>query len=331
MKRILEANAMQAVRESSYSSLQPAARDRSNVVVGLDEGHEDKIIRQAGRRLMPFLIALYFCAIVDRGNISFAAVSMNRDIGLSSQMFGFGVGIMFATYALFEVPSNLLLARLGARATLSRIAILWGLTTMLTACATGPTSFYILRAMLGMAEAGLLLGVMLYISQWFPQRYRARYNSIFNLAIPVSYVIAAWISGAVLSMDGVAGIKGWKWLFLLEGLPAVILGIAGLFYLSNRPAEAHWLNVDERRLLERALERDAKVAVAVQSGSLWRALANPTVLILGACNAALYCGLTTPPYWLPQIVHGFKLSPIQTGLVTSIPPLIGLIGMVALG
>jgi len=280
---------------------------------------------------MPFLVALYFCAIMDRGNISFAAMSMNRDIGLSPQMFGFGIGIMFATYALFEVPSNLLLARIGARATLSRIAILWGLTTMLMACAAGPRSFYVLRAMLGMAEAGLLPGVMMYVSHWFPQRYRARYNAMFNLAIPVSYVVAAWISGAILSLDGVAKIKGWQWLFLLEGLPAVVLGIFGLFYLSNRPAEARWLGADERQLLERALERDAKATVTVRPGSLLRTLTNPTVLILGVCNAALYCGLTTPAYWLPQIVHGFKLGPIQTGVVTSIPPLIGLIGMIALG
>ncbi|MGF6408441.1 MFS transporter [Paraburkholderia sp. MM5482-R1] len=303
-------------------SYEPGSLSTSNCLLA-----EEQVTRKVGRRLMWYLMALYFCSIMDRGNISFAALSMNKAIGLSAETFGIGVGVMFVTYSLFEVPSNLLLARIGARATLTRIAILWGAATMLMACAQGPFSFYALRALLGMAEAGLFPGVMLYLSFWFPERYRARYNAMFNLAIPTSYVISALISGAILSLDGVAGISGWRWLFLLEGLPSILLGFVGAFYLTNRPSDASWLSAGEREVLQNALSRDEKATTTVFKTGIRRAVTDPVVLLLGLCNFAIFCGLTSLAYWLPQIIHGFGFRSMSIGMLTSIPPVIGLVGM----
>ena len=198
------------------------------------------IIRKVGWRLMPFVALLYFMAILDRGNVSFAAISMNRDLGLNAEMFGISIGVMYFTYSFFEVPSNLILGRFGARVTLTRIAILWGIATMLMAYTQGPLTLYTFRGLLGLAESGLFPGVMLYLSLWFPFRHRARYNAIFNYAVPVSYLFAAIISGFILELDGTLGLAGWKWLFILEGAPSVLLGIVGIFYLTDRPSQAKW-------------------------------------------------------------------------------------------
>jgi ACS family tartrate transporter-like MFS transporter len=293
-------------------------------------GDNPAVIRKVAWRLMWFLMALYFIAIMDRGNISFAALTMNRDIGLSAEAFGNGVGIMFFTYALFEIPSNLFLAKFGARVTLTRIAILWGLATMLMALSQGPMSFYGLRALLGAAESGLFPGVMLYLSLWFPFAYRARYNAMFNYAVPLSYVFASIISGAILELDGVWGLAGWKWLFLLEGLPAILLGIIGIFYMTNVPREAGWLSPQERDWLQGAIDRDGRAFAAVHEKNILKSLVNPTVLMLGLCNFGLFCGLASLPYWLPQIVRTFGLSYEKIGLVTAVPPLAGLVGMILL-
>ncbi|MGU7783299.1 MFS transporter [Burkholderia sp. PU8-34] len=287
----------------------------------------DKVVRKIGRRFMWFLVALYFFAIVDRGNVSFAALTMNKTIGLSAQAFGIGVGLMFVTYAAFEVPSNLTLAKIGARATLSRIAILWGGVTMLMACVVGPISFWLLRAALGAAESGLFPGVMLYLSLWFPSAYRGRYNAMFNLAPALGYVASALISGRVLALDGSWGIAGWQWLFLLEGAPAVALGIVGLKFLTNQPQDAHWLSIGERKVLLATLASDRTTHNSVQSHGILRALTNPIVLMMGLCNLLLFCGLTSLQYWLPQIIREFHVPLEKVGLLSAIPPTVGLIGM----
>jgi MFS transporter, ACS family, tartrate transporter len=279
---------------------------------------------------MWFVMALYFLAILDRGNISFAAISMNRDLGLNAQMFGIAVGVMYFTYSMFEIPSNLILGRFGARVTLTRIAILWGIATVLMAFTQGPWSLYASRAFLGFAESGLFPGVMLFLSLWFPFAYRARYNAMFNYAVPISYIFGSLISGAILDLDGVLGIAGWKWLFILEGAPTILLGVIGIFYLTDRPREANWLTPQEKAWLAAEIERDARDRGVIHDRSLLKTLMKPIVLLFALCNFGLFCGLASLFSWLPQIIKTFGLPNSQVGMVTAIPPLAGLVGMILL-
>jgi ACS family tartrate transporter-like MFS transporter len=295
-----------------------------------DREIESSTIRAVAGRLMWFVMALYFVAILDRGNISFAALQMNKELGLNSEMFGISVGIMYFTYSIFEIPSNVLLARLGARITLTRIAILWGFATVLMAFTQGPWTLYLFRGLLGFAESGLFPGVMLLLSMWFPFKYRARYNAMFNYAVPLSYIFASLISGAILELDGTFGLQGWKWLFVLEGLPPVLLGIIGIFYLTDRPQQASWLRPEQKAWLMRAIERDAETTGVVHGDGVFQTITKPIVLLFGFCNFGLFCGLASLFPWLPQIIKTFGLPPSQVGLVTAIPPIAGLIGMIAL-
>ena len=288
------------------------------------------VVRKVALRLMWFVMALYFLAILDRGNISFAAISMNRDLGLNAQMFGIAVGVMYFTYSMFEIPSNLILGRFGARVTLTRIAILWGIATVLMAFTKGPWSLYAFRAFLGFAESGLFPGVMLLLSLWFPFGYRARYNAMFNYAVPVSYIFGSLISGAILDLDGLLGIAGWKWLFILEGAPPILLGIVGIFYLTDRPRDTKWLAPHEKTWLAAEIERDARNLGVIHDRSLFRTLMKPMVLLFALCNFGLFCGLASLFSWLPQIIKTFGLPNSQVGMVTAIPPLAGLIGMILL-
>jgi ACS family tartrate transporter-like MFS transporter len=289
------------------------------------------VVRKVAWRLMWFVMALYFLAILDRGNISFAAISMTKDLGLSAQMFGIAVGVMYFTYSMFEIPSNLILGRFGARVTLTRIAILWGIATVLMAFAQGPWSLYASRAFLGFAESGLFPGVMLFLSLWFPFAYRARYNAMFNYAVPISYIFGSLISGAILNLDGTLGIAGWKWLFILEGAPPIVLGIIGIFYLTDRPLESTWLAPQEKLWLAAEIERDARGDLGViHDRSQLRTLIKPMVLLFALCNFGLFCGLASLFAWLPQIIKTFGLPNFQIGMVTAIPPLAGFIGMILL-
>ena len=309
------------------SELAVAAQDSSDPksdVVG------PVVVRKVAWHLMWFVMALYFLAILDRGNISFAAISMNKDLGLNAQMFGIAVGVMYFTYSMFEIPSNLILGRFGARVTLTRIAILWGIATVLMAFTRGPWSLYAFRAFLGFAESGLFPGVMLFLSLWFPFAYRARYNAMFSYAVPISYIFGSLISGAILELDGVLNIAGWKWLFIIEGAPTILLGAIGIFYLTDRPREANWLTPQEKTWLAAEIERDARKMGVVHDRSLLRTLTNPTVLLFALSNFGLFCGLASLFSWLPQIVKTFGLANSQVGMVTAIPALSGLIGMILL-
>jgi ACS family tartrate transporter-like MFS transporter len=298
---------------------------------------EIRTIAKVSGRLVPFLIICYFVAYLDRVNVGFAALTMNQDLGLSQTAFGFGAGIFFIAYFIFEVPSNLLLERFGARKWIARIMLSWGILSGAMAFipaiarATGlgnEYSFYLLRVLLGVAEAGFFPGIIFYLTLWFPAEYRARIVGYFMAAIPLSTVIGAPISGALLYLHGGLGLAGWQWLFIIESVPAIILSGVVFFYLTDRPADASWLAPDERTWLAERLALEQRQRQAVRDYSVMQALVNPRVLGL----SLVYFGAVATNYglsfFLPQIVKAFGLNTFLTTLVSAAPYAVGLIGMV---
>ena len=290
-----------------------------------------QVVRQVGWRLVPFLTLLYFVNFIDRVNVGFAALTMNEAIGLSPVVFGWGAGIFFLGYFLFEVPSNMALHRFGARRWIARIMVSWGIVSAAMALAAGPTSFVILRFLLGVAEAGFFPGIILYLTYWFPEASRARIVGAFMTAVPLSSVIGNPLSAFLLGFDGIGGIAGWRWLFILEGVPAILLGIAVWFYLPDRPAEVRFLGAEARAWLVATLAAEQKALQARHHNDLRQALTNPAVLLL----ASIYFGLVMSLYgvvvWLPQLASGFGLSMQQIGFVTAIPYLVAASGMYLYG
>jgi MFS transporter, ACS family, tartrate transporter len=295
--------------------------------------------RKVMRRLVPFLCLCYFIAYLDRVNVGFAALQMNAALGLDAGMFGFGAGLFFIAYFLLEVPSNMALNRFGARKWIARIMVTWGVISAAFAFipqishATGLSTeytFYVLRFLLGMAEAGFFPGVIFYITLWFPSVYRARIVSLFMLAIPFSSIVGAPLSGALLSVSGF-GLDGWQWLFLFEGVPACIIAIFVLFYLPDRPQDATWLRPEEHAWLESRLagERQLKEATAGHFSFL-RSIADPRILTLALVYFCLNGGSYGVSYFLPTIVKGFGLSNFMTGVVSALPFVFGAVGMVVL-
>jgi MFS transporter, ACS family, tartrate transporter len=299
---------------------------------------EQRTIAKVSRRLVPFLIVCYFVAYLDRVNVGFAALDMNKELALSATAYGFGAGIFFFSYFIFEVPSNLALERFGARKWIARIMFSWGLLSGLMAAIpylsrvtgwSGESWFYIVRTLLGAAEAGFFPGIIFYLTLWFPSVYRARITSYFMAAIPLSTVIGAPLSGLLLYLHGGLGLSGWQWMFIIEAVPAVLLSVVVLTYLTDRPADATWLESDERAWLAARLTSEEKQRQAVHHDlNPLKALVNPKVLAL----AVVYFGAVATNYgtgfWLPQIVKAFGLTNWETGLVSAIPYVIGTIGMV---
>jgi ACS family tartrate transporter-like MFS transporter len=286
------------------------------------------VLQKVRRRLIPFLFLLYIVSYLDRINVGFAALQMNAALGLSATAFGFGAGIFFLSYTVFEVPSNVILARVGARLWIARIMITWGIVSSATMLARDSTGFYVLRFLLGAAEAGFFPGIIFYLTRWFPARERARTIAAFMTATLVAGIVGGPISGALLSMNGAAGLAGWQWLFLLEGLPAVVLGVVVLFYLTDRPEDATWLSSEERHVLVAALEADRlersaatnSVADAFRSGHVW---------LLAAVYVTIPVALYAMGFWLPQILKGASHgSDLEVGFLTTIPYLVGAVGMV---
>lgn len=288
---------------------------------------EQATIARITWRLVPLLIAAYLIAYLDRVNVSFAAIRMNADLGLSSAAYGFGAGIFFITYTLFEVPSNIILEKVGARRWIARIMLTWGLVSGAMAFVSGETSFYILRALLGIAEAGFFPGVVFYLSLWFPAAYRARISSYFMIAIPLSTVVGAPLSGLILGMDGTLGLAGWRWLFLIEAAPAIVLSAVVLFFLTDRPADAKWLDPDQRQWLQARMDAE-KNQFTGKHHSITSALKSPKVLALGlVCFGAVVTNYGVS-FFLPQIISDFGLSPLATGFVAALPYVVGAVGMV---
>lgn len=229
----------------------------------------DAALSNARRRLIPFLFVLYLVAYLDRINVGFASLQMNHELGLTESVFGFGAGLFFLGYSLFEVPSNLILERVGARLWIARIMISWGVVAMAMIAVRGAASFFALRFILGLAEAGFFPGVILYLTFWFPAREQARAVALFMTATALAGVIAGPISGALLSLHGLAALSGWQWLFILEGLPAVILGVMVFLYLPDGPNDAIWLEVEERAALLSRLERESGDVVLRSVRAVW--------------------------------------------------------------
>jgi ACS family tartrate transporter-like MFS transporter len=293
---------------------------------------ERTTLAKVTRRLLPFLLVLYIVAWLDRVNVGFAALQMNEDLGFSPAAYGLGAGLFFIGYALFEVPSNLVLARVGARRWIARIMVTWGLLSAGMMFVHSVTSFYVLRFLLGVAEAGFFPGIIYYLSTWYPAPQRARAVSWFMVAIPLTIVIGGPLAGYLLDMDGLGGLHGWQWLFLIEGLPAVILGVIVFFYLTDRPEQAQWLEPAERKWLSDAIEAEQARAHERHGVGLGRALLHPMVWALGFVAFAFQCGSYGLTLWIPQIIKGFAgFTDFEVGMMSAIPYFAAAIGMVAIG
>ena len=274
---------------------------------------EHRAFMKAAWRLVPFVTIGYLLNYMDRNNVGFAALTMNRATGLTATQFGFGAGVLFFGYSFFEVPSNIALYRFGARRWIARIMITWGLVSAATAFVRGPQSWYILRLLLGIAEAGFFPGITFYLATWFPAEYRARMLAWFLVAIPASTVIGGPVSGLVLEMDGIAGLAGWQWLFILEGLPATLLGMAALRVLPDAPEDATFLSDQERRLVRARIDGERRER---ERRNLLAALKDPRVLILTVAQFGFTAGSYGVGIWLPQIMKDARLSNLTIGFLT---------------
>lgn len=277
---------------------------------------EQGVVAKAAKRLIPLMALLYFVSFLDRVNVGYAALTMNQDVGLSASAYGFGAGIFFLGYFLFEVPSNLLLQRFGARAWIARIMVTWGILSVATAFVQGPVSFWIIRFLLGLAEAGFFPGMILYLTYWFPNALRGRIIGSFLIAIPLSSVLGAPLSTALLGLD-LFGLKGWQSMFILEGIPAVALGFAVLRLLPDRPGTARWLTADEARTLEALVARDGGSSA---HHSLRHGLTNPRVWHCALIYFTLVVGLYGFGFWAPQMIKALgNLTNPQVGAISTIP------------
>jgi len=285
-------------------------------------------LRKAFFRLIPFLMVCYVIASLNRVNLSFAALQMNKDLGLTAAAYGFGAGIFFVTYSLCEIPSNLLLHRFGASKWIARIMLTWGVCAVAMAFVRGSLSLYVVRLLLGAAEAGFYPGVLYFITLWFPKAHRGRINGLFLASIPISGIIGNPVSGWLLTLNGLLGLRGWQWLFIVEGAPAILLAPAVIWMIHNGPAAAPWLKPAEREWLVDTLAVEKRQIEPRGVRGTLAALGNPLVLLLGATFFTNVCLLNGIIFFLPQIVKGFGLGSIQTGLVVAIPSVLALVALI---
>jgi ACS family 4-hydroxyphenylacetate permease-like MFS transporter len=277
----------------------------------------------------------YVLAYVDRINIGFAALSMNEDLGLTFAMFGIANTAFYVMFSLFEVPSNMMLAKYGARVWIPRIMITWGLASIATMFAVGPYSLYALRSLVGLAEAGLLPGIVYYMGYWFPQKHRARANAVFLAALPLALMIGSPISGLILQMDGFLGLAGWRWLFIIEGVPSVLLGFAVYFILPARPKEATWLSDDEKVALQNRIDQEHAIAPptvgkAPTPHNKWHEVKSFKVMALALSYFCILATANSLGIWAPLIVKELldnTENVVLVGFVTAVPPLFAMIAM----
>jgi ACS family tartrate transporter-like MFS transporter len=291
---------------------------------------EARVVRKISWRILPFVMLLYFVSFLDRVNVGFAAFTMNKAIGLSPAAYGLGGGLFFIGYFLFEVPSNLILYRVGVRVWIARVMVTWGIVSACSAFVTGPHSFYALRFLLGVAEAGFFPGIILYLGLWFPERYRAIAAAAFMAAAPLSTAIGSPISGALMELPRFAGLSNWQWLYLIEAAPAVVLGFVVLRVLTDKPEDAAWLATEEREWLVRRLESERTSATSMNGSgltSVWRTLCDLRVLALSFIYLGTSAGLYTLGLWAPLILRQYKFSSLETGWINAIPSVVAVLGM----
>ena len=275
-------------------------------------------------RLIPFMILLYIIGFIDRSNVGFAALTMNRDLGFSPAVFGLGAGMFFLGFLTFQIPTALLLARLGARRVIFCVMLVWGLVSACNAFMRDAHGFYALRFFLGVAEGGFTPSMIYYLTLWFPLSYRGRFTAIFCTAIPMAGIISGPLSGFLLGMDGIWGLHGWQWLFLVQGFPAVLLAFVVLAVLSDGPGQARWLNPAERDVIAARLDAEK----APQERSVGRALTDLRLLLLALSTLGSACALYGINLWLPQIIHAMGYSTRATGFVATIPYIVSMVAMV---
>ena len=291
---------------------------------------EERTYRKVTMRLLPFLFICYFSAYLDRVNVAFAKLQMLDDLKFSEQVYAFGASIFFLGYVLVEVPSNVILHRVGARVWIARIMISWALLSAATVLVHTPLTFYILRFLLGVAEAGFIPGVLLYLTYWYPARRRGRITAIFLTAIPMASVFGSPLSGWILNeASGVYGLGGWQWLFLIEAVPSLLLGVVALYYLDDRVASAKWLDDEERSIVAGAIaHEDAEKEDMSQLSATFR---TPRVWLLGLIYFGIVCGIYLNSFWVPTIIKQTGVSdPFRIGLLTAVPYLAAIIAMVLL-
>lgn len=291
---------------------------------------EARVSRKLMLRIIPFVMLLYFVSFLDRVNVGFAAMTMNKAIGLSPTAFGLGGGLFFIGYFLFEVPSNLILHRVGARLWIARVMVTWGLVSAASAFVVGPNSFYALRFILGIAEAGFFPGVILYLSLWFPNRQRAVAAAWFMAAAPISTAIGSPLSGAIMKLPPIAGLADWQMLYILEAVPAIILGFVVLTYMTDTPSKAHWLGPEERDWLIAKLkvEADARKGNADHTSGALGALRDARVLALALIYFGTSAGLYTLGLWAPLIIRQYGFGSFETGLLAGIPSVLAVVAMI---
>jgi ACS family tartrate transporter-like MFS transporter len=280
----------------------------------------DRTLRKVRRRVMPLIVLLYFVAYLDRNNVGFAKLTMSEDIGLNSAAYGLGAGIFFLGYALLEIPSNLGMYKFGARKWLARILITWGIFATAMCLVNGETTYYIVRFLLGAAEAGFFPAILFYLTLWFPAAQRVTVLGIFILAQPVSNALGAPVSGLLLQMDGVMGLQGWQWLYIIEGIPAIALGLLTPILMTDRPRDAKWLEADERNWLTATM--DAELGAKSQSGkhNFMAGLKDKRTLVYSALYFGLVCGIYGLGLWMPTIVAALgKFSTAEVGFIVFIP------------
>lgn len=299
------------------------------VSAALTDDYEQALLARIRWRLIPFMFLLYIVSYLDRVNVGFASLQMNREVGLSASVYGLGAGIFFIGYFLFEVPSNLIMERVGARAWIARIMITWGIISAAMMFTRGAASFFTLRFLLGLAEAGFFPGMILYLTYWFPERERAKTVALFMTANALAGVVGGPLSGVLLTLHGIGGLSGWQWLFLLEGIPAVLLGVAVLMYMPNGPRDATWLTVEERAWLG---ERLASEQSGHDHRTVRQLLANGQVWMFSALYFALVVALYSISFWLPQILKRLSgSSDLIVGFVSALPYVVAATGMVLIG
>src|SRR5437870_113891 len=286
-------------------------------------------MRKVSRRLIPFLFVLQVASYLDRINVGFAQLQMKSALGFSDTVYGLGAGIFFIGYFFFEVPSNLILSRIGARVWIARIMITWGLISSAMAIVGTPAGFYALRFLLGVAEAGFFPGVIYYLSLWFPARERASAVAWFMTATAISGIVGGPLSGVLFTLDGVAGLAGWQWIFIAEGIPSIVIGITTLFFLTDYPAAAKWLSTEERSYLDATMRAEKNDIVGRGHVSLWHALLHPKVWQLSLLSFTLLVGMYSISFWLPQIVKSFSgRDNVEVAFLSAIPYVAAAIAMV---